>query len=65
LYAPLASDGLGGDTWWKSTGMSRYRLYLRAHGRRIAVSDVDALAGMTGLPIELDKAIGRAVSGPR
>jgi ribosomal protein S20 len=41
------------------------RRVIRAHARRVASGDVDALADMTGLSTELDEAITQAVTGPR
>jgi hypothetical protein len=41
------------------------RRVIRAHARRVAAGDVDALADMTGLIAELDEAITRAVTGLR
>ncbi len=41
------------------------RRVVRAHSRRVAGGDVDALADMTGLAAELDEAIGQAVIGLR
>ena len=41
------------------------RRVIRAHARRIAAGDVDALADMTGLATELDEAISQAVTGLR
>ena len=38
---------------------------IRAHARRVAAGDVDALADMTGLAAELDEAITQAVTGLR
>jgi hypothetical protein len=38
---------------------------MRAYARRVASGDVDALAAMTGLAIELDEAIAQAVIGLR
>ena len=38
---------------------------LRAHARRVAAGDVDALADMTRLATELDEAITQAVTGLR
>jgi ribosomal protein S20 len=39
------------------------RRVIRAHARRVAAGDVDALADMTGLATELDEAITQAVTG--
>jgi hypothetical protein len=41
------------------------RRVMRGHARRVAAGDVDALADMTGLSAELDKAITQAVTGLR
>ena len=41
------------------------RRVIRAHARRVAGGDVDALADMTGLATELDEAIAQAVIGLR
>ena len=41
------------------------RRVLRAHARRVAAGDVDALADMTELATELDEAITQAVTGLR
>ena len=41
------------------------RRVMRAHARRVAAGDVDALADMTGLATELDEAITQAVTGLR
>jgi ribosomal protein S20 len=41
------------------------RRVMRAYARRVAAGDVDALADMTGLAAELDKAISQAVLGLR
>jgi hypothetical protein len=41
------------------------RRVLAAYARRVASGDVEALAQMTGLAAELDKAIGQAVTGLR
>jgi ribosomal protein S20 len=41
------------------------RRVIRAHARRVAAGDVDALADMTGLATELDEAIAQAVLGLR
>ena len=41
------------------------RRVMRAHARRVAAGDVDALADMTGLVAELDEAITQAVTGLR
>lgn len=41
------------------------RRVMRAYARRVASGDVDALAAMTGLAIELDEAIAQAVIGLR
>ena len=41
------------------------RRVIRAHARRVAAGDVDALAELTGLATGLDKAIARAVIGLR
>ena len=41
------------------------RRVIRAHARRVSAGDVDALADMTGLAIELDDAISQAVTGLR
>ena len=41
------------------------RRVIRAHARRVAAGDVDALADMTGLATELDEAIAQAVIGLR
>jgi ribosomal protein S20 len=41
------------------------RRVIRAHARRVAAGDVDALADMTGLATELDEAIAQAVTGLR
>ena len=41
------------------------RRAIRAHARRVAAGDVDALAEMTGLAAELDEAITQAVTGLR
>jgi len=38
---------------------------MRAHARRVAAGDIDALAAMTGLATELDEAITQAVTGLR
>ena len=41
------------------------RRVIRAHARRVAAGDIDALAAMTGLATELDEAIAQAVIGLR
>jgi ribosomal protein S20 len=41
------------------------RRVIRAHARRVAAGDVDALTDMTGLATELDEAIAQAVLGLR
>ena len=41
------------------------RRVIRAHARRVAAGDVDALADMTGLAAELDEAITQGVTGLR
>jgi hypothetical protein len=41
------------------------RRVIRAHARRVAAGDADALADMTGLATELDAAISQAVTGLR
>jgi ribosomal protein S20 len=41
------------------------RRVIRAHAKRVAAGDIDALADMTGLATELDKAIAQAVVGIR
>ena len=41
------------------------RRVVRAHAKRIAAGDIDALADMTGLATELDEAIAQAVTGLR
>jgi hypothetical protein len=41
------------------------RRILRAAGRRIAAGDVEALPALAGLAVELDTAIGDAVTGLR
>ena len=41
------------------------RRILRAAGRRIAAGDVEALPALAGLAVELDAAIGQAVTGLR
>jgi ribosomal protein S20 len=41
------------------------RRVIRAHARRVAAGDVDALVDMTGLAAELDEAITQAVIGLR
>ncbi len=41
------------------------RRVIRAHARRVAAGDVDALADMTGLATDLDEAITQAVAGIR
>ena len=41
------------------------RRVMRAHARRVAAGDVDALSDMTGLGAELDEAITQAVTGLR
>ena len=41
------------------------RRILRAHARRVADGDVEALIAMTGLAAEIDAAIGQAVTGLR
>ena len=41
------------------------RRVIRAHARRVAAGDIDALADMTELAIELDEAIAQAVIGLR
>ena len=41
------------------------RRILRAAGRRIAAGDVEALPALAGLAVELDAAIGDAVTGLR
>jgi hypothetical protein len=41
------------------------RRVVRAHGRRIAGGDVDALTGLFGLADEVDHAIGTAIGGLR
>ena len=41
------------------------RRVIRAHARRVAAADVDALAEMIGLADELDAAISQAVIGLR
>ena len=41
------------------------RRVIRAHARRVAAGDVDALADMTTLVTELDEAIAKAVIGLR
>src|SRR5689334_18411963 len=38
---------------------------VRAHGRRIAAGDVDALTDLLGLADEVDRSIGTAVTGLR
>ena len=41
------------------------RRVIRAHAKRVAAGDIDALADMTGLATELDEAITQAVAGLR
>ncbi len=41
------------------------RRVIRAHAKRVAAGDIDALADMTGLANELDEAIAQAVIGLR
>jgi hypothetical protein len=41
------------------------RRAIRAHGRRVADGDVEALPGLLSLSTELDQAIGHAVTGLR
>jgi hypothetical protein len=41
------------------------RRILRAHARRVATGDVDALADLVALSTSLDQAIGQAVTGLR
>ena len=41
------------------------RRVIRAHARRVAAGDVDALADMTGLATEVDEAITQAITGLR
>jgi hypothetical protein len=41
------------------------RRVVRAHGRRIASGDVDALTDLLGLADEVDRSIGTAVTGLR
>jgi hypothetical protein len=41
------------------------RRVVRAHGRRVADGDVDALTDLLGLADEIDNSIGQAVSGLR
>jgi ribosomal protein S20 len=41
------------------------RRVIRAHARRVAAGDVEALADMTGLATELDEVIAQAVIGLR
>jgi ribosomal protein S20 len=41
------------------------RRVIRAHAKRVAAGDIDALADMTGLATELDEAIAQAVIGLR
>ena len=41
------------------------RRVIRAHARRVAAGDVDALADMTGLATDLDEAVSHAVTGLR
>ena len=41
------------------------RRVLRAHGRRIAHGDIDALGDMADLATEIDTTIGQAVTGLR
>ena len=41
------------------------RRIIRAHARRVAAGDVDALADITKLATELDEAISKAVAGLR
>jgi hypothetical protein len=41
------------------------RRILRAYARRVADGDVEALTAMTGLSVEIDAAIGQAVTGLR
>ena len=41
------------------------RRVIRAHARRVAAGDVDALVDMTGLATELDEAIAQAIIGLR
>jgi ribosomal protein S20 len=53
----------------RSVGNDEYasfvRRVMRAHARRVAAGDVDALADMTGLASDLDEAISQAVLGLR
>ena len=41
------------------------RRVIRAYARRVASGEVDALADMTGLATEMDKAISQAITGLR
>jgi hypothetical protein len=41
------------------------RRVVRAHGRRVADGDPDALTDLLGLADEIDRSIGQAVSGLR
>jgi len=41
------------------------RRIVRAHGRRVASGDVEALTGLLGLAEEVDRAIGDGVAGLR
>jgi hypothetical protein len=41
------------------------RRVVRAHGRRVADGDVDALTDLLGLADEIDRSIGQAVTGLR
>ena len=41
------------------------RRIIRAHARRVATGDVEALTDMVGLSILLDEAVGEAVAGLR
>jgi hypothetical protein len=41
------------------------RRVLRAHGRRVATGDVEALADLVALAEDIDRAVGEAVRGLR
>ena len=41
------------------------RRVLRAHGRRVAIGDVEALADLVALAEDIDRAVAEAVSGLR
>ena len=58
------------NRWWsRRVGNDGYAASLRramaAYARRVANSDVDALADVTGLATELDEAISQAIIGLR